>query len=135
MKPAGSEVVSSRYIGPPDSRPSSIMKFNQRIIIVALATAFIVPCTVFAAKSDKKREKAPAATFASCDKNKDGVVTKDEYHAAMVGSLGADGANKMFATLDKNGDGKLSKEEFGGGRAKGESKGKGVDKKKKNRNS
>lgn len=91
------------------------MKLNQRILVIALATAIAAPGAVFAAKSEKKNEKA-APTFAQCDKNSDGFVSKEEFVAA---GGNAKAREKQFAAKDKDGDGKLSKQEFGGGNGKG----------------
>ena len=89
------------------------MKLNKRIILVALAAAIAAPGAVFAAKSDKKKEKGSAPTFASCDKNNDGKVTKEEFVAAVKAAGGNEkGADKQFAAKDKNSDGNLSSEEF-----------------------
>lgn len=87
------------------------MKLNK-IILVALATSIAAPGVVFAAKGEKK-EKVAAPTFAACDKNNDGNVTKEEFVAAVQAAGGnAKGAEKQFATKDKDNNGKLSKEEY-----------------------
>ncbi|MFP5417550.1 MAG: EF-hand domain-containing protein [Gammaproteobacteria bacterium] len=56
------------------------------------------------------RAEQDSAGLSAFDKNKDGVISKDEYVATG-------GTDKTFTMYDVNGDGKLDKSEFG--KAKG----------------
>src|SRR5690349_17089955 len=91
------------------------MKLIPAIIPFAVAAALSLPLAAHAAKENKKKsdDKNPAAQFAALDKDSDGVITQEEYVAAMKDKLGDDGSKSHFAELDKNHDGKLTKEEFG----------------------
>jgi Ca2+-binding EF-hand superfamily protein len=89
------------------------MKVTTRLLVTTLVAALAVPAVCLAAKGERKRDKkAPAATFATADKNNDGTVTQSEFVAAMKEQLGEEGAKSRFTTLDKDANGKLSKEEF-----------------------
>ncbi|MDP3068906.1 MAG: EF-hand domain-containing protein [Opitutaceae bacterium] len=106
------------------------MKPTHRILLAALVTAIALPASAFAAKADKKKTATPTETFASVDKNGDGVITVEEFLATQKDKLGEEAAKTRFATLDKNKDGKLAKDEFGGGDEPAEKK----KRKKKNAN-
>ena len=89
------------------------MKITHRILLAALAAAIALPVTASAAKGDrKKKNDAPETTFATIDKDGDGVVTETEYLALMSKPLGESAAKARFAQLDKDTNGKLSKEEY-----------------------
>ncbi len=90
------------------------MKLTHRLLVVTLATAVALPAVVFAAKGDKKKNATPAATFASVDKDGDGVITEAEFLAAEKDKLSVEAAKARFAEMDKNHDGKLGKDEFVG---------------------
>ena len=90
------------------------MKATKRLLIATLAVAIALPAVVFAAKGDKKKNATPAATFASIDKDGDGVITEAEFLAAEKDKLTVEAAKARFAEMDKNHDGKLTKDEFVG---------------------
>jgi Ca2+-binding EF-hand superfamily protein len=52
-----------------------------------------------------------ARAFGNWDKNKDSVLTLEEYRAGLANK---DDADSRFKNFDKNGDGKLTREEFVG---------------------
>lgn len=52
-----------------------------------------------------------ARAFGNWDKNKDGVLTLDEYRNGLAKK---DGAEQRFKNFDQNGDGRLTREEFVG---------------------
>ena len=87
------------------------MKFTHRIVFTTLVAALALPVTAVAAKGDRKKDKTPAPTFASVDKDGNESISEAEFVAANQ-KLGADAAKMRFGLLDKDGDGKLSKEEF-----------------------
>lgn len=88
------------------------MKNNHRLIVITLAAALALPSVVFAAKGEKKEGKS-ATSFAACDTNNDGFVSKEEYVTAMKNAGKKEkGLDRSFAAKDKDSDGKLSKEEF-----------------------
>ena len=87
------------------------MKFTHRIIVSTQAAALALPVAAFAAKGERKKDKTPAPTFASVDKDSNDAISESEFVAANE-KLGADVAKTRFGQLDKDGDGKLSKEEF-----------------------
>ena|SRR5438067_1215141 len=90
------------------------MKLIKALLSFAVAIALSLPLAAHAAKENKKKtDKNPATQFAALDKNGDGVITEEEYVAAMKDKLGDDGSKNHFAELDKNHDGKLTKGEFG----------------------
>ncbi len=90
------------------------MNLTKRLLVATLAAAIALPVATFAAKGDKKKkDAAPAETFASVDKNGDGEITLEEFLASQKDKLGEEAAKARFATLDKNHDGKLTKDEFG----------------------
>jgi Ca2+-binding EF-hand superfamily protein len=89
------------------------MKLPNRILLLTLAAAIALPLTASAAKGDKKKTgDSPETTFATIDKDGDGVVTETEYVGLMGKTLGQEAAKTRFADLDKDKNGKLSKEEF-----------------------
>lgn len=81
----------------------------------AFAVALMMSVPAFAAKGDRKKDRAKddSPTFATLDKDSNGSVTKDEYVTGMKDKLDKEAATKRFAELDKNSDGSLSKEELG----------------------
>jgi Ca2+-binding EF-hand superfamily protein len=94
------------------------MNLTPRLIVAALVAAIALPGAAFAAKADKKKDKAATETFASVDKNGDGGITTEEFLASQKDKLGEEAAKARFATLDKNKDGKLTSDEFGGAEEK-----------------
>jgi hypothetical protein len=96
--------------------PHPNMKLTHRILIATLATAIAVPAISLAAKADRKKKNDTAApSFATLDKDGDGVVTEAEFLAAKKESLGDEAAKAQFGKLDKDTNGKLSQEEFAAG--------------------
>lgn len=89
------------------------MKLPTRILLLSLAAAIALPVAASAAKGDrKKKNDSPETTFATLDKDGDGVVTQSEYVALMGKTLGEEAAKTRFSELDKDHDGKLTKEEY-----------------------
>jgi hypothetical protein len=89
------------------------MKLSNRFLLLTLAAAIALPVTASAAKADrKKKNESPETTFATIDKDGDGVVTEQEYVGLMGKTLGETAAKTRFADLDKDKNGKLSKEEY-----------------------
>ena len=103
------------------------MKRSTAGIAVAL-----LALAAFAARAEEAGYDVKAA-FAQTDRNKDGVIEIDEYHARLVDTFFLGDANKDgflseeefvkvvvikedFAAIDKNGDGKLTKQEYVGAR-------------------
>ena len=92
------------------------MKLKTALIpVAALAVAMIMTLPAFAAKGDRKKDRAKDAgpTFATLDTNKDGSISKDEYVTGMKDKLDKEAALKRFAELDKDKDDKLSNDELG----------------------
>lgn len=90
------------------------MNLTHRLLVVTIATAVALPSAVFAAKADRKKNATPAATFATIDKDSDGVISEAEFLAAEKGKVSDEAAKSRFAAMDKNSDGKLAKDEFTG---------------------
>jgi Ca2+-binding EF-hand superfamily protein len=89
------------------------MKLSNRFLLLTLAAAIALPVTASAAKGDrKKKNDTPETTFATLDKDGDGVVTEQEYVGLMGKTLGESAAKTRFGDLDKDKNGKLSKEEY-----------------------
>ena len=88
------------------------MKMPIRLILASLAAAIALPITASAAKADRKKKDSPETTFATIDKDGNGVVTPEEYVGLMGKTLGETAAKARFDELDKDKNGKLTKEEF-----------------------
>jgi hypothetical protein len=92
------------------------MNSKSRFVVTVLFAALALPIAAFAAKGDKKKDKADALpSFTSIDKDGDHAVTEEEFLAANKEKLGETGAKSRFAMLDKNHDGKLTQEEYDAG--------------------
>ena len=103
---------------------------QKQILIAALAAALSLPVALNAADENKKK----GGGFASADADKDGKVTEAEYVAAMKNRGDDEAAKRRFAQLDADKDGSLTQQEYNAGAKKGEGKGKGGEKKKKDAN-
>jgi Ca2+-binding EF-hand superfamily protein len=62
-------------------------------------------CMMAARAVAKPRQPDPSRIFDSADTNGDGVITREEFHAARQG---------LFARLDRNGDGFIDKDDMSG---------------------
>merc|ERR1712146_775343 len=71
-----------------------------------------------AAQKEKKEKKRKRLTEMGIDRDKDGVITKEELRAALEKKHGKalddQLVDDMYATLDKDKDGKLTMEDMGG---------------------
>lgn len=74
-----------------------------------LALSLTVALGTMAMSTGARAEQDPSG-LSAFDKNKDGMISKEEY-------MSTGGTDKTFAMYDLNGDGKLDKTEFG--KAKG----------------
>jgi len=85
--------------------------FNTFSILVACIT-LNTGCMMAARAVAQPRQPDPGKIFDSADANGDGVITREEFHAAR---------ERLFGRLDRNGDGFVDKEDMSGrlaGRAK-----------------
>jgi Ca2+-binding EF-hand superfamily protein len=85
--------------------------FNTFSILVACIT-LNTGCMMAARAVAQQRQPDPGKIFDSADTNGDGVITREEFHAAR---------ERLFGRLDRNGDGFVDKEDLSGrlaGRAK-----------------
>ena len=62
-------------------------------------------CMMAARAVAKPRQPDPSRIFDSADTNGDGVITREEFHAAR---------ERLFARLDRNGDGFIDKDDMSG---------------------
>jgi Ca2+-binding EF-hand superfamily protein len=62
-------------------------------------------CMMAARAVAQQRQPDPSRIFDSADSNGDGVITRDEFHAAR---------ERLFARLDRNGDGFIDKDDMSG---------------------
>jgi Ca2+-binding EF-hand superfamily protein len=62
-------------------------------------------CMMAARAVAQQRQPDPSKIFDSADTNGDGVITREEFHAAR---------ERMFIRLDRNGDGYIDKDDMSG---------------------
>jgi Ca2+-binding EF-hand superfamily protein len=103
----------------------------KRLVTAVAVLGLVLALTAPAGAADEQKKKKAKKTrgadvtalFTKLDTDKDGKLSKDEFHAFKGFGKKADAAKEpkglsgardtWFATLDANKDGSLSKEEFG----------------------
>jgi len=81
-------------------------RFNMRnITILAAVITLNSGCMMAARAVAQQRQPDPARIFDSADTNGDGVITREEFHAAR---------ERLFGRLDRNGDGFIDKDDMSG---------------------
>src|SRR5438552_719794 len=78
------------------------MKFNTIAILSACIT-LNSGCMMAARAVAQQRQPDPSRIFDSADTNGDGVITREELHAAR---------ERLFVRLDRNGDGYIDKDDM-----------------------
>jgi hyperosmotically inducible protein len=82
------------------------MKFNRAVPrVTAIAFAISAACGAVTASAADTNEQMPNAKFATLDKNKDGLLTRDEVQSDRD-------YKAAFDAADANKDGKLDRDEF-----------------------
>jgi Ca2+-binding EF-hand superfamily protein len=80
------------------------MKFGN-LAILSACIALNSGCMMAARAVAQQRQPDPSRIFDSADTNGDGVITREEFHAAR---------ERMFVRLDRNGDGYIDKGDMSG---------------------
>jgi len=81
-------------------------RFNMRTIMILGAVITLNSGCMMAARAvAQQRQPDPARIFDSADTNGDGVITREEFHAAR---------ERLFGRLDRNGDGCIDKDDMSG---------------------
>jgi Ca2+-binding EF-hand superfamily protein len=81
-------------------------KINMRTLaIISACMTLNAGCMVAARAVAQQRQPDPSKIFESADTNGDGVITREEFHAAR---------ERLFARLDRNGDGYIDKDDMSG---------------------
>jgi len=81
-------------------------KLNIRnILVLAAVMALNSGCLMAARAVAQQRQPDPTKFFESADTNGDGVITREEFHAAR---------ERLFGRLDRNGDGYMDKDDLTG---------------------
>jgi Ca2+-binding EF-hand superfamily protein len=79
---------------------------NMRNVAIIIGCITLNSGCVMAARAvARPRQPDPSRIFDSADTNGDGVITREEFHAAR---------ERLFARLDRNGDGFIDKEDMSG---------------------
>jgi len=80
--------------------------FNIRTVaIIGAVISLNSGCMMAARAVAQQRQPDPSKIFDSADTNGDGVITREEFHAAR---------ERLFARLDRNGDGYIDKDDLSG---------------------
>jgi hypothetical protein len=83
--------------------------FNMRNIAILAAVMTLNSGCMMAARAVAQQGRVdPARIFDSADTNGDGVITREEFHAAR---------DQLFGRLDRNGDGYIDRNDLSGRRA------------------
>lgn len=80
------------------------MKYRT-IAILGACIALNSGCMMAARAVAQQRQPDPSRIFDKADTNGDGVITREEFHAAR---------ERMFVRLDRNGDGYIDKDDMSG---------------------
>ena len=79
---------------------------NMRNIVILIGCVSLNSGCMMAARAvAQQRQPDPSRIFDSADTNGDGVITRDEFHAAR---------ERLFVRLDRNGDGFIDKDDMSG---------------------
>ena len=79
---------------------------NMRNIVIVIGCISLNSGCMMAARAvAQQRQPDPSRIFDSADANGDGVITREEFHAAR---------EHLFARLDRNGDGFIDKDDMSG---------------------
>lgn len=79
---------------------------NLRITAILIGCITLnTGCMMAARAVAQQRQPDPSRIFDSADTNGDGVITREEFHAAR---------ERLFARLDRNGDGFIDKDDMSG---------------------
>jgi Ca2+-binding EF-hand superfamily protein len=84
------------------------LDIDMKIRIIAILGGCITlnsGCMMAARAVAQQRQPDPGRIFDSADTNGDGVITREEFHAAR---------EHLFARLDRNGDGYIDKDDMSG---------------------
>src|SRR4051812_21658959 len=88
------------------------MKYRN-LALLGACIALNSGCMMAARAVAQQRQPDPSRIFDKADTNGDGVITREEFHAAR---------ERMFVRLDRNGDGYIDKDDMSGGRLAGRQK-------------
>jgi EF-hand domain pair/EF hand len=81
-------------------------KINMRTLaIIGACMTLNSGCMMAARAVAQQRQPDPSKIFESADTNGDGVITREEFHAAR---------ERLFARLDRNGDGYIDEDDMSG---------------------
>ena len=79
---------------------------NMRNIVILIGCVSLNSGCMMAARAvAQQRQPDPSRIFDSADTNGDGVITREEFHAAR---------ERLFGRLDRNGDGFIDKDDMSG---------------------
>jgi Ca2+-binding EF-hand superfamily protein len=77
--------------------------FNLRNVAILAACVTLNTGCMMAARAVTQRQPDPTKIFDAADTNGDGVITREEFHAAR---------ERAFTRLDRNGDGYIDKDDL-----------------------
>lgn len=75
----------------------------RNVAILSACVALNTGCMMAARAVAQQRQPDPSRIFDSADTNGDGVITREEFHAAR---------ERLFVRLDRNGDGYIDKDDM-----------------------
>src|SRR5215475_3787502 len=81
------------------------MKSTNIVAIIGAVLMLNSGCMMAARAVAQQRQPDPSKIFDSADTNGDGVITREEFHAAR---------ERLFVRLDRNGDGFIDKDDLSG---------------------